>query len=151
MHLNNITQWVNQQSNKKHDSPDSSHLYRVNRFSSLHISVHAAAVSDSMNNMHITWHGLSNMDQLKCRSEAYLPATAPSRSIEHSPSDSTDVRFRIRTLILMIVLVLLDGFSSKKKKKKVPVDFLFFPPSSLSNEVQAHVLGGNSPKWDVQI
>ncbi len=46
----------------------------------------------------------------------------------------------------MMVLVLLDGFSSPKK---VPVDFLFFP-SSLSTEVQTHVLGGNSPKLDVQ-
>lgn len=38
---------------------------------------------------------------------------------------------------------------SAPKKKKVPVDF--FSPSSLSTEVQAHVLGGNSPKWDVQM
>lgn len=73
----------------------------------------------------------------------YLPATALSRSIEHSPSDSTDVRFRIRALILMVVLVLLG--SAPKKKKKFQLIFLFFP-SSLSTEVQAHVLGGNSPK-----
>lgn len=57
---------------------------------------------------------------LKCSSEAYLPATALSRSIEHSPSDSTAVRVRIRTPIL----VFLDRFSSPQKNK-VPADFLF--------------------------